>query len=254
MRFRGGSIRDWVAGQIVRRVDLWITISRHQRQLLIDRWQVKPPVLVVSNRLALLEDAPSPARDPARGPLRVLFAGRFDANQKGLDWLCDRLRARRDWRGQLRFTFMGQGDFGPELRRLARDLGSSHVCVSPWGDARQALNEADVLLLPSRFEGLPLIALEATHYGVPVVASDCAGVSELLPPWCLFDLQDDNAMWSALGALRDPARRAAALTHSRREMQRLLSPASYRREIHHIVDALARISPSRHPSPMEHPT
>jgi glycosyltransferase involved in cell wall biosynthesis len=255
MRFRGGSIRDWVVGHIVRRVDLWITISRQQRQLLIDQWHVKPPVFVVSNRLALLgRDAP-PARNPVEGPLRVLFAGRFDANQKGLDWLCDRLRARGDeWTGQLRFMFKGEGDFGPELARLSRDLGSGHLDVQPWGDVGQAMNEADVLLLPSRFEGLPLIALEATHYGVPVVASKYAGVSELLPPWCLFDFGDEDAMWSALRALQDPARRAAALAHSRGEIQRLLSPASYRREIDHIVDALARIGPSRQPSPMEHST
>lgn len=255
MRFRGGSMRDWIVGHIVRRVDLWITISRHQRQLLVDQWHVKAPVFVVSNRLALLEREALPARKPVEGPLRVLFAGRFDANQKGLDWLCDRLRARRgEWMGQLRFTFMGEGAFGRELARLSGDLGSSHVGVHPWGDVGQAMNEADVLLLPSRFEGLPLIALEATHYGVPVAASKYAGVAELLPPWCLFDFGDEHAMWSALRALRHPSRRAAALAHSRGEIQRLLSPASYRREIHHIVDALARISPSRDRSPMEQST
>jgi glycosyltransferase involved in cell wall biosynthesis len=259
MRFRGGAMRDWIVGHIVRRVDLWITISSEQRDLLVDQWHVRPPVLVVSNHPAILGRAALPARKPASGPLRVLFAGRFDANQKGLDWLCERLRARRgQWIGQLCFEFKGEGGFGRELVRLGEELGSSHVRVQPWGDVGQAMNQADVLLLPSRFEGVPLIALEATHYGVPVVASKDAGVAELVPPWCLFDFADEDAMWSALRALRSPAGRAAALAHSRAQLERLLSPAAFRGEINQIVDALARMRPPARaagkPSPMERAT
>jgi glycosyltransferase involved in cell wall biosynthesis len=241
MRFRGGSVRDWVVGHVVRRVDVWITISKHQRDLLIKQWRVKPPVFVVPNRLALGEDVPH-AGTGNEGPLRVLFAGRFDANQKGLDWLCDRLRARRDeWIGRLRFTFKGQGEFEAELTRLSRDLGSLHVEVSPWGDVGAAMTEADVLLLPSRFEGLPLVALEATHYGLPVVASKNAGVSEFVPPSCLFDFGDDEAMWAVLKALRDPAKRAAALSHSRGRVRHSLSASSFRQEVDRIVAVLARM-------------
>jgi glycosyltransferase involved in cell wall biosynthesis len=242
MRYRGGPVRDWVVGHVVRRVDVWITISKHQRDLLVEHWQVKRPVFVVPNRLGLLEqDAPHPRTRP-EAPLRVLFAGRFDANQKGLDWLCERLRARRDeWTGQLRFTFKGQGGFQAELTRLSRDLGPQHVDVSPWGDVGAAMAKADVLLLPSRFEGLPLVALEATHYGLPVVASKDAGVADFVPPSCLFDFGDDEAMLAALKALQDPARRAAALSHARDRVQRLLSAASFRQEVGRIVAALGRM-------------
>jgi glycosyltransferase involved in cell wall biosynthesis len=176
MRFRGGSLRDWVVGHVIRRVDLWITISAEQRDLLIRQWRVAPPVLVVPNRMAFAtEDAP-PAPASNGGPLRVLFAGRFDANQKGLDWLCERLRARAgEWAGRMRFVFKGQGAFQAELLRLRDELGAESVEVRPWGDVGSAMSEADVLLLPSRYEGLPLVALEATHYGVPVVASRGGG-------------------------------------------------------------------------------
>jgi glycosyltransferase involved in cell wall biosynthesis len=245
MRFRGGAMRDWVVGRLARRVDLWVTITAQQRDLLIGRWGVKSPVLVVPNRLSLLGHDACPARDRVDGPLRVLFAGRFERGQKGLDWLCERLRARRqDWMGRLRFTFKGQGDFGAALERLSRELGSSHVQVSPWGELAEAMRGADALLVPSRFEGLPLVALEATHYGVPVVASRNAGLAELLPPSCLFEFGDERAMWAALEELRDPAKRAAALTHARERIQRLLSPASYDQGVEQLVAALARMSGS----------
>ena len=238
MRFRGGSLRDWIVGHVIRRVDMWITISREQRDLLVGHWRVAPPVFVVPNRLALLEQEARQAHARGDGPLRVLFAGRFDANQKGLDWLCDRLRARRGrWIGRMHFTFKGQGGFEAELMRLRREVGGGHVEVSSWGEVALAMAEADVLLLPSRYEGLPLVALEAAHYGLPVVASSHAGVSDLVPPSCLFDFGDEEAMWGALEAMRDPARRAAALAHSRRRVRLTFSAASFGDAVDRVVAA-----------------
>jgi glycosyltransferase involved in cell wall biosynthesis len=243
MRFRGGQVRDWIVGQVVRRVDLWITISERQRQLLTERWHVKRPVFVVPNRLALLEEGNPPPPQPCKGPLRVLFAGRFDAHQKGLDWLSERLRERAgEWRGRLQFTFMGDGQFGLQLLRLASELGEAHVAVRPWGDVGRAMAQHDVLVLPSRFEGVPLVALEATHYGLPVVASKEAGVSALVPPWCLFSFGDEAAMWTALNALQDRDKRAVALACSRSRLQNVLSPSSFIREVERIVGALAGMS------------
>lgn len=246
MRFRGGSLRDWVAGYVIRRVDVWITISKQQRELLERQWQVAPPVFVVPNRLALGRQEARKARVAADGPLRVLYAGRFDANQKGLDWLCDRLRVRReDWAGKMRFLFKGQGAFQEELMRLRRELGAARVEVAPWGDVASAMAQADVLLLPSRFEGLPLVALEATHYGVPVVASKDAGVSDLVPPWSLFDFGDEDAMWRALETLRDPARRAEALAYSRERVRRSCSTATFRHELDRVIAAFAGLAGRR---------
>jgi glycosyltransferase involved in cell wall biosynthesis len=244
MGLRGGALRDWLVGRAIRHVDLWITITEQQRMLLTETWRFKAPVLVVPNRLALLEHEFPDAR-PVGRPLRVLFAGRFDANQKGLQWLCDRLRARRDqWRGRFRFTFKGEGDFELALRRLSEELGREHVEVAPWGDIGEAARKADVLLLASRCEGLPLAALEAIHHGLPVVATRHAGLADFLLRPYLFDYGDDDGMWAALKALQDPARHAAALAYSRSRIDAVLSPAAYRDGIARIAGVLARMSRS----------
>ena len=238
MGFRGGRLRDWIAGHVIRRVDTWITISREQRELLVAKWRVARPVLVVPNRLALLERETRPAHTPSAGALRVLYVGRFDVHQKGLDWLCARLRVRREeWLGRMHFTFKGQGPFGAELAQLRDEIGGGHVAVSPWGEVARAMAAADVLLLPSRYEGLPLVALEAAHYGLPVVASRQAGVSDLVPASCVFDFGDDDAMWGALEAMRDPGRRAAALAYSRRRVELTLSAASFGHAVDRVVEA-----------------
>lgn len=242
MRFRGGALRDWVVGHVIRRVDVWITISNQQRELLIRQWHVTRPVLVVPNRITF-DGRRSAHRSGGDGPLRVLFAGRFDANQKGLDWLCERLRARRnDWAGRMRFLFKGEGSYAAELLRLRGDLGAEHVEVCAWGDVTDAMAEADVLLLPSRFEGLPLVALEATHYGLPVVASKSAGLSDVVAPSCIFDFGDERAMWAALETLRDDARRGAAVAHARCRVEQSLSAAVFRESVDRVMAAFTQMA------------
>lgn len=246
MRYRAGGVRDWIAARLARRVHLWITINAEQRSLLEDRWNARPPVLVVQNRLALLGEEPPQSPAAAAGPLRVLYAGRFDGNQKGLDWLCARLRASPGrWQGRMRFTFQGEGGFGAELLRLAAELGDQHVRVRGWGAVAEAMAGADVLLLASRFEGLPLVALEATHYGVAVAATRQAGLGAFVPEGSLFEFGDEAGLWRVLEALRDPGRRAAGVAHGRTRTAELLSPGSFRGEIERLVEALARMERSR---------
>jgi hypothetical protein len=75
MGFRGGGLRDWLVGHLVRHVHLWITITAQQRELLTQLWRVRSPVFVLPNRPALLEQAAAPVRERvasncARGPAR----------------------------------------------------------------------------------------------------------------------------------------------------------------------------------------
>ncbi len=80
--------------------------------------------------------------------------------------------------------FILAGD-GPEERRLrdkASELGIGH-CVTFLGyvaDSRQVYQAADVLLMPSRYEGLPMTLLESMAMGLPVVASKLDGIAEVI--------------------------------------------------------------------------
>jgi glycosyltransferase involved in cell wall biosynthesis len=96
------------------------------------------------------------------------------------------------------------------------DLGlERHVRLCgnvPSAEVARRLRASDALLLPSLNEGLPTVLLEAMACGVPVVATDCGGVSEaftdgvegfLVPP------RDAKALAEALARLwRDPELRA----------------------------------------------
>ena len=119
------------------------------------------------------------AASPAR-PLWVV-AGRLE-EQKGLDVLLAALAEVT--RRNLAFTLAiaGEGSCRGALERRAEELGLTgrvHF-LGTLDDAGSLLAAADVVLLPSRWEGLPLVLLEALVRARPVVASAVGGVPEVL--------------------------------------------------------------------------
>jgi glycosyltransferase involved in cell wall biosynthesis len=79
-------------------------------------------------------------------------------------------------------VILGEGELRGELERLVDERGLRGRVLLPGvrADARAIVGAADVLVLPSRWEGLPLTVLEALAAGTPVVATDVRGVRELL--------------------------------------------------------------------------
>lgn len=60
------------------------------------------------------------------------------------------------------------------------DLPSNVFCLGEAHAAYAYLKYADVFILPSNYEGLPVSILEALSFGIPVVASNVGGISEVL--------------------------------------------------------------------------
>ena len=76
-----------------------------------------------------------------------------------------------------RLVLVGDGPCEADLRAAAAPLGEGRVVFAGWRDDPWAcLGAADVFVLPSLREGLPLAVLEALAAGVPVVASAVGGV------------------------------------------------------------------------------
>ena len=82
---------------------------------------------------------------------------------------------------------MGDGRHRAELESLARTSGISAATKFlgelPNGEAiREQLDQATLMVLPSRTEGLPRVIIEAMARAVPCVASNVGGIPELLDP------------------------------------------------------------------------
>jgi glycosyltransferase involved in cell wall biosynthesis len=90
--------------------------------------------------------------------------------------------------------------------------------MGPW------LAALDLLVLPSRWESLPLAILEAMQAGVPVLSTDVGGVGEAITDGvtgCLVPPGDEAALARAMAQLAaDPVRRAALAAAARERVQR----------------------------------
>lgn len=120
---------------------------------------------------------------PVPASSTILLVGRLVA-QKGVDVALRALVAVLSRCPQARLVVAGDGDQALYLQRTARYLGvASHVEWVGWqsADALVALyQQANVVLVPSRYEPFGIVALEAMACGRPVVASRTGGLAEIV--------------------------------------------------------------------------
>jgi len=238
MGHRAAWMRDRLIAPWLRCVDGWITIDERQRQVLRRAWSLRAPV-------HLLPNVPRVGRPPMRNAavdkrLRVAYVGRFDVHTKGLDWLAAMLRSDPAWAARCHWRFQGRGGGEALLRDLAATLGPQGASVHAHAPIALALADSDVLLLCSRFEGVPLVALEATALGWPVVSARGLGLDTLLPAQSLFDFGDAGSLARALDALATPSARLKAAHHAQRCLAAREAELPYEQALHEVVAALRR--------------
>lgn len=215
----------------------------------------------------LINGVPEPvARRRQPGAMQqVLFVGNL-SERKGVSDLLAALAAPGFDAQHTRVSFAGGGDV-QAYRRRARELGlQDWVRFEGWADQRRVaelMAQADVLVLPSYDEGLPLVILEALSHGVAVL---CTPVGEI--PSMLRD--GEHALFTPAGDVPALAAQLQRLLHNPPLRERLerQGRALYEAEfsMRHFFDGVARIhracfgvcasrpSPARTPSPAARPT
>ncbi|MEQ7846809.1 glycosyltransferase [Nocardioides kribbensis] len=176
---------------------------------------VRAEVTVVPNGVDLRRFGPTSPEDRVEARARlglreaptVVCVGRL-SHQKGQDGLLDAWTSVLGAVPGAQLVLVGAGPDEADLRRRASGLGGV-VFVGARVDVPDWLSAADVVTVPSRYEGMALAPLEAMASGRSVVATDVPGIAEgvvdgvgaLVPPG------DPDALAAALvERLLDPAR------------------------------------------------
>jgi len=159
-------------------------------------------------------DMPEP-RGPAekRDTLNVVCVGRLSAEKGHLGLLEGFAQAKRRLPG-LRLTLVGDGPLRPRVESRIRELGLGD-CVELTGgvsepDALRHIKSADLFVLASFMEGIPVVLMEAMTLRVPVIAPRIAGIPELVED-NVSGLLFHPADWSDLGVKLERLARDAEL-------------------------------------------
>ncbi|WP_207555905.1 glycosyltransferase family 4 protein [Intrasporangium flavum] len=169
--------------------------------------------------------ATQPRRRPD-GPVRLLTVASMDQPYKGVPDLVDAVARVRDAGGDLTLRVAGTGRLRASIESQVAPRGGVEFLGHLSGQAlRDAYADADAFALASWTEGMPRALVEAMSAGLPTVATDVGGVSELLgAPWVrrpkdiadlatgLGLLLSPQTRWSELSA--DNIARAAQLRHA----------------------------------------
>ncbi len=112
---------------------------------------------------------------------RVVFVGRLAA-VKGVPLLLDAFAALREKHPDAHLTIVGDGPDRAALETRAQDMRDAVTFLGyqPQDAVAGILEEADMLVLASFAEGVPVVLMEAMASRIPVIASQVAGVGELV--------------------------------------------------------------------------
>lgn len=135
------------------------------------------------------------------------------AQQKGIDMMIEVARKISDQRKDVVFAIGGHGPLSDMVKSWTEVTGVSDNVkfLGPVSDVATVLAASDLYLLTSRWEALPISIVEAFRSALPVVATDCGGVKELVDPSVGFVLPvgDTNAIADAvLKVINDTEMRA----------------------------------------------
>jgi len=145
------------------------------------------------------------------------------ARQKGIDILIEAVRQIAPTRPDIRFVVVGEGPLDHEVGGWAAAAGVADriAFVGNRSNVYDYLMAGDLFLLTSRWEALPITIVEAFRAGLPVVATDCGGIAEIVDSSVgrVVPIGDADAIADAvLEICNDDEKRAnlakAALRHS----------------------------------------
>ena len=201
-----GSFTAWLSDVVL--------APSHQTALEIERDYGVEPVLVLPNVTGGRRIEAATPQEPAEAPGYLLFVGRLRI-RKGVEVLLHAVATLRRSGRAVRLVVAGDGEHRRSLESLSGRLGLTDEvrfiggCTA--GEVRALMAGATALVVPSTYEGMPLVVLEAMENELPVVASAVSGMPEVVAQdqggW-LVPPEDVDALSDALAEVLDDPKKA----------------------------------------------
>ena len=140
--------------------------------------KIRSKTRIIPNPVLALKHDPHLEAKRIKKPT-IVAMGKFH-RQKGFDLLLNAFARLQDKYPKWTMTIFGEGRLWNELNHLRDSLGLSNRVFFPGQvkNAQHYLRQADIFVMPSRYEGFPNVLCEAMAIGVAVIATDCPSVAE----------------------------------------------------------------------------
>ena len=228
----------WAKRVLTARTDANVAVSNELARYIEDVAGLKRHTIRVIYQ-AISDPGPPAAGRQQHDPPVIGTIGRL-TRQKGIDIFLRALADIPDVRG----VIVGDGEDTTELKELAAALGvGQRVLWMGWReDARRFIDDFDIFVLATRWEGLPRVLVEAALAECPVISTRVVGPSEamiegetglLVPP------EDKDSLVRAIITLLEDDDRAREMGRRGREFALgKFDPATIAREYEHLYDEI----------------
>lgn len=188
-----GALRDRTHQHLINQPTRYIVISESMKQRLVKRGCTQP-IAIVPNGIVMPHASSLTPHPSSLTTLGLL--GRIEFNQKQQDFMVETFGRFPEAFSNCKLLIAGNGPDEDKLRKLiAQSPRRDDIILQPWQSDTEAFYSAiDVLLLPSRFEGVPLVMLEALVRGIPVLGSRCDGMRDILPETWTFEPENGKEL------------------------------------------------------------
>lgn len=165
-----------------RHINRVIALTHDQKDDIVQAYDIPPHRIVVTGG-GYDETIFNRAPKSTPGTVQILYAGKFNRS-KGVPWLLKSLASVDDPNWHLHMAGGGQGPEYETCLALADTLGQ-RVTVHGYVNHHrlsELMKQAHIQVLPSFFEGLPLVLFEGLASGCRLIATNLSGFSEIFSP------------------------------------------------------------------------
>lgn len=207
---------------MMRRLDDMVVLTHADASLFMRNHHL--PSKVIHNPLTL-----TPRGMGSAAHKRFLAVGRFSPRHKGFDLLLEAFALFAAHDSEWTLEIVGEGEEEDMLRRIIADRGiGGRVTISPFtADIQSHYASASVFVLSSRWEGQPLVLIEAMAHGLPVISSDIPVSRELIEgsgAGVLFESENIGSLCRTMADMTS-SDRLAAMSAAALDYARHFSPA-----------------------------
>ena len=169
---------DWLTGRCV---DHYVAVGRNVAEIHGQLCGISEDrITAISNGVDLV--AAELLKQVERSENEILFVGRLTEQKAPLNLLAAFSKLPGQIRQQTKLTFVGDGTQKDALKAAITDLGlqSSVRVAGHLTNVAEQMQRATLLVLPSLWEGMPNVVLEAMANGLPVLATAVDSTNELI--------------------------------------------------------------------------